>query len=80
MRGSQPPVAAVYLVTSGVICAPAGFVGDQISAVEGRQLLEAMNPNPRRAGPVSARNEFMGGEVSAAVPPQSRERLACRTC
>ena len=43
---------------------PAGFVSEQLSAAEGRQLLEAMNPNPRRAGPSSAKNDFMGGEVS----------------
>ena len=47
---------------------PAGYVSEQLSAAEGRQLLEAMNPNPRRAGPSSsAKNDFTGGEVCTSV-------------
>jgi hypothetical protein len=42
--------------------AGAGYVGAQLATLEGRQLLETPNPNPRRVETYSA-NEFMGGEV-----------------
>ena len=45
----------------------AGFIGSHLAVVEGRQLLETPNPNPRRTGSQLSTNDFMGGEVSAVV-------------
>ena len=69
----QPPPSSSFPVRTGrriyaAVHVPAGYVGEQISAAEGRQLLEAMNPNPRRAGPSLVTTDFMGGgEVSALI-------------